>query len=56
MKEGEAVIFGGAEQVIIYSFLVTVEYCLETIIQLEEKMKQKVENSLADVKYCDLCP
>ena len=32
----------------ICSCLVTVEYCLDTTIQLEEKMKQKAENNLAD--------
>jgi len=48
LKEGEAVRFSGADQVVICSCLVTVEYCLDTTIQLEEKMKQKVESGLAD--------
>jgi len=48
LKEGESVRFSGADQVIICSCLVTVEYCLDTTIQLEEKMKQKVEQGLED--------
>jgi len=48
LKEGESVRFSGADQVVICSCLVTVEYCLDTTIQLEEKMKQKVEVGLAD--------
>ena len=45
---GEAVRFSLADQVMIFSCLVTVEYCLVTTIQLEEKMKQKVEAGLAE--------
>ena len=47
LKEGEAVRFSAADEVIICSYLVTVEYRLDTTIQLEEKMKQKVEAGLA---------
>jgi len=48
LKEGETVRFSGADQVVICSCLVTVEYCLDTTTQLEDKMKQKVEASLAE--------
>ena len=48
LKEGETVRFSGADQVVICSCLVTVEYCLEATSQLEDKMKQKVEASLAE--------
>merc|ERR1719483_909692 len=48
LKEGEAVRFSGADQVVICSCLVTVEYCLDTTTQLEDKMKQKVEIGLAE--------
>ena len=33
---------------VICSCLVTVEYCLDTTIQLEQKMKQKVDSDIAD--------
>eukprot|EP00092_Neocalanus_flemingeri_P030125 GFUD01032703.1.p1 GENE.GFUD01032703.1~~GFUD01032703.1.p1 ORF type:complete len:880 (+),score=301.05 GFUD01032703.1:157-2796(+) len=48
LKEGEAVRFSAADQVVICSCLVTVEYCLDTTTQLEDKMKQKVETGLAE--------
>jgi len=48
LKEGEAVRFSAGDQVIICSCLVTVEYCLDTTTQLEDKMKQKVDVGLAD--------
>ena len=47
LKEGEAVRFSAGDQVVICSCLVTVEYCLDTTIQLEDKMRQKVERELA---------
>ena len=48
LKEGgESVRFSAADQVVICSCLVTVEYCLDTTIQLEDKMRQKVERELA---------
>ena len=48
LKEGEAVRFSAGDQVVICSSLVTVEYCLDTTLQLQDKMKQKVEVSLVE--------
>lgn len=48
MKEGETVRFSANDQVMICSFLVTAEYCLDTAQQLEEKLKQKVEAEFKD--------
>ena len=42
LKEDESVRFSPGDQMMICSCLVTVEYCLDTTTQLEEKMKQKV--------------
>lgn len=48
LKEGEVVRFSASDQVIICSCLVTVEYCLDTTLKLEQKMKQKVDTDIAD--------
>ena len=48
LKEGETVRFSAGDQVVICSSLVTVEYCLDTTLQLQDKMKQKVEANLVD--------
>ena len=48
LKEGVSVRFSDSDQVIICSSLVTVEYCLDTTMQLETKMKQKVDQDLVD--------
>jgi len=46
LKEGETVRFSDQDQVMICTFLVTAEYCLDTAQQLQEKLKQKVDASL----------
>jgi len=43
LKEGETVRFSEQDQVLICTFLVTAEYCLDTSQQLQEKLKQKVD-------------
>ena len=49
LKEGgDSVRFSPADQEVICMVLVTVEYCIDTTKQLEEKLKQKVETALAD--------
>ena len=48
LKDGESVRFSPSDQVMICSCLVTVEYCLDTTIQLEDKMKQKVDPDIAE--------
>jgi len=49
LKEGgDSVRFSPADQEVICMVLVTVEYCIDTTKQLEEKLKQKVEAGLAD--------
>ena len=49
LKEGgDSVRFSPADQEVICMVLVTVEYCIDTTKQLEEKLKQKVEVGLAD--------
>jgi len=48
MKEGETIRFSANDQIMICSFLVTAEYCLDTAQQLEEKLKQKVEPEFKD--------
>lgn len=49
LKEGgEQVRFSASDQESICTVLVTVEYCIDTTKQLEDKLKQKVEAGLAD--------
>ena len=48
LKEDDSVRFSPGDQMLICSCLVTVEYCLDTTTQLEEKMKQKVEPEMAE--------
>ena len=49
LKEGgDQVRFSSADQESICTVLVTVEYCIDTTSQLEEKLKQKVDPSLAE--------
>ena len=48
LKEGETVRFSAGDQVAICSSLVTVEYCLDTTTQLQDKMRQKVETNLVE--------
>ena len=47
LKDDESVRFSPGDQMMICSCLVTVEYCLDTTTQLEEKMKQKVDPEIA---------
>ena len=47
LKDDESVRFSPGDQMMICSCLVTVEYCLDTTTQLEEKMKQKVDPDMA---------
>jgi len=48
LKEGEVTKFTEGEQCIICSILCTAEYCMETSIQLEDKLKEKVDDVLKD--------
>ena len=49
LKEGgDNVRFSPADQEVICTVLVTVEYCIDTTKQLEEKLKQKVDAGLSD--------
>lgn len=48
LKEGETTRFSKDEQKKICCILTTAEYCLETTQQLGEKLKEKVDPSLAD--------
>ncbi|GAB0089298.1 Vacuolar protein sorting-associated protein 53 homolog [Sergentomyia squamirostris] len=48
LKEGEAPRFTKEEIITICCILTTAEYCLETVQQLEDKLKEKVEPSFTD--------
>lgn len=48
LKEGEITRFTSVEQCRICSILITAEYCLETIQQLEDKLKEKVDPTLSN--------
>ncbi|XP_067145474.1 vacuolar protein sorting-associated protein 53 homolog isoform X2 [Centruroides vittatus] len=48
LKEGEVTRFTSSEQCRICSILITAEYCLETIQQLEDKLKEKVDPTLSN--------
>lgn len=48
LKEGEIIRFTKDEQAKVCCILTTAEYCLETTQQLGEKLKEKIEPSLAD--------
>ncbi|XP_044764347.1 vacuolar protein sorting-associated protein 53 homolog isoform X2 [Coccinella septempunctata] len=48
LKEGDAVKLSREEQGRICCILTTAEYCVETTQQLSDKLKQKIEPSLAD--------
>ncbi|XP_054723546.1 vacuolar protein sorting-associated protein 53 homolog [Uloborus diversus] len=47
LKEGEVTKFSPAEQIRVCSILTTADYCLETTLQLEGKLKEKVDPTLA---------
>ncbi|XP_071037420.1 vacuolar protein sorting-associated protein 53 homolog isoform X2 [Parasteatoda tepidariorum] len=48
LKEGEITKFSPAEQIKVCSILTTADYCLETTLQLESKLKEKVDPTLAN--------
>lgn len=48
LKEGDAVKLSREEQGKICCILTTAEYCVETTQQLSDKLKQKIEPTLAD--------
>ncbi|GIY54359.1 vacuolar protein sorting-associated protein 53 homolog [Caerostris darwini] len=48
LKEGEVTRFSPSEQIHICSILTTADYCLETTLQLEGKLKEKVDPTLAN--------
>uniref|UniRef100_A0A1B0DEF8 Vacuolar protein sorting-associated protein 53 homolog n=1 Tax=Phlebotomus papatasi TaxID=29031 RepID=A0A1B0DEF8_PHLPP len=48
LKEGEAPRFTKDEIITICCILTTAEYCLETVQQLEDKLKEKVDQSFMD--------
>lgn len=48
MKEGETARYTKEERILICKILTTSEYCLETVQQLEEKLKEKIEPTYAD--------
>ena len=54
LKEGETVRFSAGDQVAICSSLVTVEYCLDTTTQLQDKMRQKVETNLVETNLVEI--
>lgn len=47
LKEGETPKFSGEEQRLCCSIMCTAEYCMETSLQLEEKLKEKTDPSLS---------
>ncbi|XP_030753580.1 vacuolar protein sorting-associated protein 53 homolog [Sitophilus oryzae] len=48
LKEGEMMRFAKDEQTKICCILTTAEYCLETTQQLQDKLKEKIDATLAD--------
>ncbi|CAL1264315.1 unnamed protein product [Larinioides sclopetarius] len=48
LKEGEVARFSPSEQIHICSILTTADYCLETTLQLEGKLKEKVDPTLSN--------
>jgi vacuolar protein sorting-associated protein 53 len=48
MKEGEVPRYTKEERVLICKILTTSEYCLETVQQLEEKLKEKIDSTYAE--------
>lgn len=48
MKEGEVPRYTRDERILICKILTTSEYCLETVQQLEEKLKEKIDPNFAD--------
>lgn len=48
LKEGEVPRYTKDERILICKILTTSEYCLETVQQLEEKLKEKIDPAYAD--------
>lgn len=48
LKEGEIARYTKDERILICKILTTAEYCLETVQQLEEKLKEKIDPSFAE--------
>jgi hypothetical protein len=48
LKEGEVPRYTKEERTLVCKILTTSEYCLETVQQLEEKLKEKIETSFMD--------
>lgn len=48
MKEGEVPRYTKEERILICKILTTSEYCLETVQQLEEKLKEKIDPNYAE--------
>jgi hypothetical protein len=48
LKEGEVPRYTKEERILICKILTTAEYCLETVQQLEDKLKKKIEVSYVD--------
>jgi vacuolar protein sorting-associated protein 53 len=48
LKEGEVPRYTKEERTLVCKILTTSEYCLETVSQLEEKLKEKIDTSYAE--------
>jgi hypothetical protein len=48
LKDGEVARYTKDERILICKILTTAEYCLETVQQLEEKLKEKIDPSFAE--------
>lgn len=48
MKEGEVPRYTKEERILVCKILTTSEYCLETVQQLEEKLREKIDLSLTE--------
>lgn len=48
MKEGEVARYTKDERILICKILTTAEYCLETVQQLEDKLKEKIDTTFFD--------
>lgn len=48
LKEGEVPRYTKEERILICKILTTSEYCLETVQQLEEKLKEKIDPTYAE--------
>lgn len=48
LKDGDAIRYSDEDLIQICYILTTAEYCLETVQQLEDKLKEKIDSSFAD--------